>query len=84
MLAAIVLQGKTEEQAANRNSEVTERAHFDWLGLVLATASFTALVYGFTQAGTDGWNAPAVTGGVLTGESCSSLLSWSNYGSQIR
>jgi len=34
---------------------------------VLATASFTALVYGFTQAGTDGWNAPTVTGGVLGG-----------------
>ena len=67
VLAVLVLRGKTEEQVANGDIKVTERPHFDWLGLVLATASFTALVYGFTQAGTDGWNAPTVTGGVLGG-----------------
>jgi EmrB/QacA subfamily drug resistance transporter len=63
VLAVLVLRGKTEEQAANGDIKVTERPHFDWLGLVLATASFTALVYGFTQAGTDGWYAPTVTRG---------------------
>jgi EmrB/QacA subfamily drug resistance transporter len=67
VLAFLVLRGKTEERAANGNIEVADTPHFDWLGLALATASFTALVYGFTQAGADGWNAPTVTGGVLTG-----------------
>ncbi len=66
-LALLVLRGKTEEQAANGNIRVTETPHFDWLGLVLAIASFAVLVYGFTQAGTEGWNAPTVTAGVLTG-----------------
>jgi predicted MFS family arabinose efflux permease len=62
-----VLRGKTEEQAANGNDKVPTTLHFDWLGLVLAIASFTALVYGFTQAGTDGWNTPTVIGGILAG-----------------
>jgi len=67
VLAILVLRGKTDEQEANGNNNVTEKPHFDWLGLVLAIASFTALVFGFTQAGADGWNAPTVTGGVLGG-----------------
>jgi hypothetical protein len=67
VLAVVVLRGKTAEQTANGNINLTETPHFDWLGLVLATASFTALVYGFTQASLDGWNAPTVTGGVLAG-----------------
>ena len=46
---------------------MTATMRLDWLGLVLATAGFTAVVYGFTQAGTDSWNAPTVTAGVLSG-----------------
>jgi MFS family permease len=36
-------------------------------GLMLAVASSIALVYSFTQAGTDGWSTPTVIGGVLAG-----------------
>jgi EmrB/QacA subfamily drug resistance transporter len=66
-LALLVLRGKTEERAANGDAETRKSGHFDWLGLVLAVAGFTALVYGFTQGGTEGWNAPVVLGSVLGG-----------------
>ena len=62
-----MLHGKREQQAANTSDTVPDSRRFDWLGLTLAIASFTALVYGFTQAGTDGWNAPTVIGGILAG-----------------
>jgi EmrB/QacA subfamily drug resistance transporter len=67
LLALLVLRGKAEEQAAEGLDKGSDTGQFDWLGLVLAMASFTALVYGFTQAGTDGWGTPAVIGGLLAG-----------------
>src|SRR5712691_9929785 len=56
LLALLVLRGKVDEQAANGTDRVSGTRQFDWLGLVLAMASFTVLVYGFTQTGTDGWD----------------------------
>jgi EmrB/QacA subfamily drug resistance transporter len=67
LLALLVLQGRTAEQAANENDKAPDKEHFDWPGLVLAMASFTALVYGFTQAGTDGWGTPTVIGSLIAG-----------------
>src|SRR5215472_958042 len=67
LLTLLVLRGKTEEQAAVGLDKGSEAQRFDWLGLVLAMVSFTVLVYGFTQAGTDGWGKPTVIGSLLAG-----------------
>src|SRR5205807_9517298 len=67
LLALLVLKGKADEQAANGTDRVSGTQHFDWRGLVLAMTSFTVLVYGFTQAGTDGWGTPTVIGSLIAG-----------------
>src|SRR6266851_2501490 len=67
LLAFLVLRGKADEQAANGNDKVWNTQQFDWLGLVLAIASFTVLVYSMTQAGTDGWGNPIVIGSLIAG-----------------
>jgi EmrB/QacA subfamily drug resistance transporter len=67
LLALLVLRGKTEEQAADGLDMRADTQRFDWLGLVLAMASFTALVYGITLAGTDGWDTPTVIGSLIAG-----------------
>jgi EmrB/QacA subfamily drug resistance transporter len=67
ILALLVLRGKADEQAANGNDKVSDTQQFDWLGLVLAMASFTVLVYSITQAGTDGWGTPIVIGSLIAG-----------------
>jgi EmrB/QacA subfamily drug resistance transporter len=67
LLALLVLRGKTEEQAAIGSDKTPDTQRFDWLGLALSMASFTALVYGFTQAGADGWGTPAVIGSLVAG-----------------
>src|SRR5215471_7246061 len=67
LLALLVLRSKTEEQAANGNVKTPDTQHFDWLGLALAMASFTVLVFGFTLAGTDGWGTLTVIGSLIAG-----------------
>src|SRR5215469_6016400 len=67
LLALLVLCGKTAEQAGNGNDQAPDTQRFDWLGLALAMVSFTALVYGFTLAGADGWGTPTVTGALVVG-----------------
>jgi MFS family permease len=62
-----VLRGKADEQAAEGLDKLSDTRQFDWLGLVLAMASFTVLVYGFTLVGTDGWDAPTVIGSLIAG-----------------
>jgi MFS family permease len=66
-LALLVLRGKAEEQAAEGPGKPPDTRHVDWLGLALAMASFTALVYGFTLAGTNGWGTSAVIGSLVAG-----------------
>src|SRR5215469_9664381 len=67
LLAFLVLRGKTEEQAAEGLDEAPDTRRLDWLGLALAMVSFTALVYGFTLVGTDGWGTPTVIGSLVAG-----------------
>ena len=67
VLALGVLRGKADEQAAEGLDRGPETRRFDWLGLALAMASFTALVYGFTQAGIDGWGNAPVIGSLIAG-----------------
>jgi EmrB/QacA subfamily drug resistance transporter len=40
------------------NSRAEGRARYDVLGALTATAGLTALVFGFTEADTDGWSSP--------------------------
>jgi EmrB/QacA subfamily drug resistance transporter len=67
VLALLVLRGRSEEEVADGKDKAPGTQHIDWLGLVLATASFTALVYGFTLVGTDGWGRPTVIGSLVAG-----------------
>jgi EmrB/QacA subfamily drug resistance transporter len=75
LLALLVLRGKAEEQAATGADVPNKMAlkmapgtrRFDWLGLALAVASSTAVVFGFTQAGADGWGTPVVIGSLVAG-----------------
>ncbi|MDQ2713939.1 MAG: multidrug efflux MFS transporter [Chloroflexota bacterium] len=67
LLALLVLRGKADEQEAERLDRLPETRRFDWLGLVLAMASFTVLVYSITLAGTNGWSSPIVIGELLAG-----------------
>ncbi|HET9979908.1 MAG TPA: DHA2 family efflux MFS transporter permease subunit, partial [Ktedonobacterales bacterium] len=53
-LAAIFLRGRAADRAA-MGGEIAASQRFDLLGLVLAMGGFTTLVYGITEAGTQGW-----------------------------
>jgi EmrB/QacA subfamily drug resistance transporter len=69
VLALLVLQGRAAEQTASGVSSEPTPAHkrFDALGLLLAMAGFTALVYGITQAGSHGWSDATVDRFLLGG-----------------
>lgn len=54
ILALLVLRGKAAEQEANGTDEAG-RNGFDILGLLFSMGGFTALVYGISLAGTNGW-----------------------------
>ncbi|HET8842994.1 MAG TPA: DHA2 family efflux MFS transporter permease subunit [Ktedonobacteraceae bacterium] len=57
ILSLIMLRGRSAESTAN-GTELSLTAgtrRFDWLGLLLAVVGFTALVYGLSSAGSDGW-----------------------------
>ncbi len=55
VLAARILRGRAAS-SAETGEPAPDRGRFDGLGLVLAMAGFTLLVYGVTEAGTYGWN----------------------------
>ncbi len=67
VLSFLVLRGKAAE--ANESDEL-EKKRFDFFGLVLSMAGFSAFVYGITEAGSRGWGDATViaflaAGGVL-------------------
>ena len=69
ILSLLILRGRAAEQEANGTEESRGRG-FDVLGLLLAMGGFTALVYGITEAGSQGWGngtviAYLVAGGLL-------------------
>ncbi len=69
VLALLVLRGNAAEHEANGSKEPGAKG-FDFLGLVLSMAGFTAFVYGINRAGIDGWGDATViaflaVGGVL-------------------
>lgn len=45
----------------------TRKVTLDYLSLVLSTLGFGGLLYGFSMAGTAGWNAPEVYGTIIVG-----------------
>ena len=55
ILGCVVLRGRRADRA-EMGEEAPRQGRFDVLGLILAMAGFTALVYGITEAGTYGWN----------------------------
>ncbi|HEU5349132.1 MAG TPA: DHA2 family efflux MFS transporter permease subunit, partial [Ktedonobacterales bacterium] len=54
-LAAIFLRGRAADNVAMGGEPAASR-RFDLLGLVLAMGGFTTLVYGITEAGSQGWD----------------------------
>jgi EmrB/QacA subfamily drug resistance transporter len=69
ILALLVLRGGKAEREASGTGESVGKG-FDVLGLLLSMGGFTALVYGISLAGTNGWSdstviAYLVAGGVL-------------------
>ena len=69
ILSALVLHGRKAEREAQEEQAVVH-GRLDVLGLVLSMSGFTALVYGITEAGVNGWTDTTVdryliTGGVL-------------------
>lgn len=65
-LSLLVLQGKTVERAAN-GADVSRVRGFDFGGLLCSMAGFTALVYGISRAGIDGWGDHVVIGFLAAG-----------------
>lgn len=65
-LSLLVLQGKSAERAASGNDLPAARG-FDFCGLLCSMAGFTALVYGITRAGSDGWGNRTVIGFLIAG-----------------
>lgn len=66
VLAVLTLRGRAAEQAAD-GEPLAAHQRFDVLGLLLAMAASTALVYGITAAGHHGWGDPTVGRFVLGG-----------------
>lgn len=66
ILALIVLRNNKAERAANGQEEAASQG-FDFLGLVLSMAAFTALVYGITAAGSRGWGDAVVISFLVAG-----------------
>lgn len=69
ILSLLVLRGRAAEQEANGTNEDVAKG-FDVLGLLFSMGGFTALVYGISLAGSNGWNdhtviAYLIAGGVL-------------------
>jgi EmrB/QacA subfamily drug resistance transporter len=66
ILSAIILRGRKAERAIGDVPE-PEKKRFDVLGLFLAMAGFSALVYGITEAGSKGWTDPTVLAFMIAG-----------------
>ncbi|HLY31189.1 MAG TPA: DHA2 family efflux MFS transporter permease subunit [Ktedonobacterales bacterium] len=58
-LGSLILQGRTAERTqieGGATGQPAPRGSFDILGLLLSMSGFTALVYGITEAGSNGWS----------------------------
>ncbi len=66
ILSLLVLRGNAAEREANGNEEPGSKG-FDLLGLVLAMAGFTALVYSINEAGSRGWGDALVISFLVAG-----------------
>src|SRR5258707_2641255 len=69
VLSLLVLRGRSAEQEANGTDEpaIPGTRRFDWLGLLLAMVSFTALVYGLSSAGANGWGDVKILSALIGG-----------------
>jgi DHA2 family multidrug resistance protein len=76
LLVLLVLRGRRAERAADgiddgagaaAGAPAPARKRFDVVGLLLAMAGFTALVYGISEAGPNGWSDPTVDAYLIAG-----------------
>ncbi len=67
LLALLVLRGRKADMAASAGEPQPAQGRFDIVGLVLAMASSTALVYGISEAGLNGWNDSTVDAYLIAG-----------------
>lgn len=66
VLGFIVLRGRKAEREENESAQI-EKKRFDVLGLVLAVAGFSALVYGISEAGSKSWSDTTVLISLIVG-----------------
>lgn len=59
-----------------RNVSQTIPAKMDLIGVVLSTIGFGALLYGFSQAGTNGWSSTEVVVSLIAGVLALGLFTW--------
>ena len=69
LLALFILRSDKAEQTHNTTSaqQAPQGARFDILGLILAMLSFTALVYGISEASSLGWGSRTVLLSLISG-----------------
>jgi EmrB/QacA subfamily drug resistance transporter len=69
IMAFRVLQGREAERGelAEVAPQIDRPRHFDILGLILAMVGFTALVYGISEAGANGWGNQTVLTYIIIG-----------------
>jgi EmrB/QacA subfamily drug resistance transporter len=66
ILSLLVLRGRAAEQETN-GTDGSQARGFDVFGLLLAMGGFTSLVYGITDAGSQGWGNGTVIGYLVAG-----------------
>jgi EmrB/QacA subfamily drug resistance transporter len=66
VLSLLVLRGRDAEQKENGTDEPGAKS-FDVFGLLLSMGSFTALVYGISLAGSNGWDNSTVIAYLVAG-----------------
>ncbi|WP_067922065.1 DHA2 family efflux MFS transporter permease subunit [Alicyclobacillus shizuokensis] len=59
-----------------RNATERTHPHFDWPGFITSTIGFGALLYGFSEAGNNGWSDSGVTGSIIIGVLALILFVW--------
>jgi EmrB/QacA subfamily drug resistance transporter len=65
-----------------KNVSKTTHAKVDWVSVVLSTIGFGTILYGFSQAGTNGWSSTEVVVSLIVGVLALVLFTWKQLVSQ--
>lgn len=65
-----------------KNVSETVRSHVDMISVILSTIAFGALIYGFSEAGNNGWSSTEVMVSIFAGIIALTLFTWRQLTSQ--